>query len=65
MATQEQAERRALEGELAQLEAAWRHAEEVAEIADNLLVPESIERFVRREKRRVAVGEPEVAEEES
>jgi hypothetical protein len=38
MALQEDAERRAMEGELADLEAAWRQAEEIAAIADNLLV---------------------------
>lgn len=36
MALQEEAERRALEGELAALEAAWREAEEIARIADSL-----------------------------
>lgn len=36
MALQEDAERRALEGELAALEAAWREAEEIARIADAL-----------------------------
>lgn len=36
MALQEDAERRALEGELAGLEAAWREAEEIARIADAL-----------------------------
>lgn len=36
MALQEEAERRALEGELAALEAAWREAEEIARIADAL-----------------------------
>jgi hypothetical protein len=39
MAAHEEQERRALEGELAILEAAWREAEEVAKIADNLLTP--------------------------
>ena len=39
MAAHEEQERRALEGELAILEAAWREAEEVAHIADNLLTP--------------------------
>jgi hypothetical protein len=39
MALHEEAERRALEGELAELERAWRDAEEIAHIADNLLVP--------------------------
>jgi hypothetical protein len=37
MAANEDTERRALEGELAELEAAWREAEEIADIADNLL----------------------------
>lgn len=36
MALQEDAERRALEGELAALAAAWREAEEIARIADSL-----------------------------
>ena len=43
MASQEETERRALvEGELKQLEDDWREAEEIAAIADNLLVPEKI-----------------------
>jgi hypothetical protein len=37
MAANEDTERRALEGELAELEAAWRDAEEIAAIADTLL----------------------------
>ena len=41
MAAHEEQERRALEGELALLEAAWREAEEVAKIADDMFVPES------------------------
>ena len=36
MATNEDIERRAMEGELALLEAAWKQAEEIAAIADNL-----------------------------
>ena len=39
MALHEDTERVALEGELAVLEAAWREAEEIASIADNLLTP--------------------------
>jgi hypothetical protein len=39
MAVHEDDERRALEGELAELESAWREAEEVASISDALLVP--------------------------
>lgn len=53
MASQEEVEREAMEGELQKLELAWRAAEEVAEIADNLLVPETVEEFLRREKRRL------------
>lgn len=52
MATQEQAEREALEGELKGLEAMWREAEEIAHIADNLLVPESVDRFIAEERER-------------
>lgn len=39
MAAHEEQERRALDGELASLEAAWREAEEIATIADALLDP--------------------------
>ena len=42
MALHEEQERHALEGELAQLEQAWREAEEIAAIADNLLLPEHV-----------------------
>jgi hypothetical protein len=43
MAAHEEAERRAMSGELALLAAAWRDAEEIAAIADQLLVPSEIE----------------------
>ena len=42
MALQEDAERRAMEGELSELERAWREAEEIAAIADDLLVPAAV-----------------------
>lgn len=42
MAAHESQERRALEGELAELEAMWRDAEEIASISDNLLLPARI-----------------------
>jgi hypothetical protein len=42
MAVHEESERRALEGELHVLEAAWREAEEIAGIADDLLLPEEV-----------------------
>ena len=40
MAAHEETERRALDGELALLEEAWRDAEEVAAIADDMFLPE-------------------------
>ena len=52
MALNEEQERRALEGELAQLERAWREAEEIAAIADNLLLPEHTDAFLDRHSRR-------------
>ena len=52
MALHEEQERRALEGELAQLEEAWREAEEIAAIADNLLLPEHTDEFLDRHSRR-------------
>jgi hypothetical protein len=50
MATHEEAERRAMEGELETLEAAWRQADEIAGIADSLLIPAEVEEFVTSEK---------------
>jgi hypothetical protein len=50
MASQEESERRALEGELAELEATWRRAEEIAAIADDLLLPSSITTFLARHR---------------
>ena len=52
MAAHEESERRAMQGELALLEAAWRQAEEIAKIADNLLVPPSVDEFLERNKAR-------------
>jgi hypothetical protein len=54
MASHEESERRALQGELHLLEAAWREAEEIAAIADGLLLPkETDDRLValKREAR--------------
>jgi hypothetical protein len=42
MALHEEQERRAMEGELAELERAWREADEIAKIADNLFTPAQI-----------------------
>lgn len=43
MALHEESERRAMDGELAVLEAMWREAEEIAQIADTMFVPDAIE----------------------
>jgi hypothetical protein len=62
MALHEEAERRAIEGELAALEAQWREAEEIAAIADNLFLPSAVEQQLdelkRAEQDRRAPGEP-------
>jgi hypothetical protein len=47
MASHEDAERRAMDGELAELERQWRAAEEIAAIADSLAVPAAVERRLR------------------
>ncbi|HEY0971217.1 MAG TPA: hypothetical protein VGE02_09640 [Gemmatimonadales bacterium] len=48
MALHEESERRALEGELAALEEAWREAEEIASISDDLLLPPTVLDWLRR-----------------
>jgi hypothetical protein len=50
MAVHEESERRALAGELLTLEAAWRDAEEIANIADNMFVPQETEDFTERHR---------------
>ena len=52
MAAHEQSERRALEGELAVLEEAWRQAEEIAAISDNLFVSDDTEAKLEDLRRR-------------
>jgi len=52
MALHEEVERRAMRGELAELERAWRDAEEIAAISDNLLVPSSVSETVKKLKDR-------------
>ena len=42
MASHEDSERRALEGELAALEDAWREAEEIASISDDMFLPTDV-----------------------
>jgi hypothetical protein len=53
MSAHEDAERRALEGELAMLEAAWREADEIAGISDNLLLPADVDTWLTRLKRKL------------
>jgi hypothetical protein len=50
MALHEEQERRALQGELKTLEAVWKHAEEIAAISDNLLLPEGAEEFLEEHR---------------
>lgn len=56
MALHEEAERRAIEGELAVLEDAWREAEVIAGIADSLLVPVEVEAQLAALKAREGGG---------
>ena len=56
MALHEEAERRAVQGELADLERAWREAEEIAGIADKLLVPDSVDETLERLRRAQQAG---------
>jgi hypothetical protein len=52
MALHEVSERRAIEGELSALEAAWKEAEDIAGIADDLLLPASAQAFLERHRQR-------------
>jgi len=52
MAAHEESERAAVEGELAQLEADWREAEELASIADNMFIPQAVSEFIQRHRSR-------------
>ena len=51
MAAHEESERRAMEGELTALESAWREAEEIAAIADDLFLPQSVTDFIERNRK--------------
>lgn len=55
MALHEDRERRAMEGELAELERAWRDAESIAAIADDFLLPDRVHRTVARLRGRGGV----------
>ena len=59
MAAHEESERRALEGELYVLEEAWKQAEEIAAIADDMFLPESVDAELAR--LRESRGEPGTA----
>jgi len=48
MALHEESERRAMEGELTLLAAAWRDAEEIAAISDDMLLPENVQSSLDR-----------------
>ena len=50
MALHEEQERRALAGELVELELAWRAAEEIAAIADNMFVPAEHQAFIEEHR---------------
>jgi hypothetical protein len=50
MALHEETERRALEGELWLLEQRWKEAEEIAAIADGLLLPEGADDFMEKHR---------------
>jgi len=58
MALHEEHERRALEGELFLLEQAWKEAEVVAAISDNLLLPEGTEAKLEEMRRGEGDGAP-------
>jgi hypothetical protein len=58
MAAHEESERRALEGELALLEEAWREAEEIAAIADNMFLPDGTDERLETLRRRVPDSRP-------
>ncbi len=50
MALHEEQEMRAMAGELLDLEMAWRAAEEIAHISDNMFVPEETAQFIERHR---------------
>ena len=52
MASHEESERRALDGELDRLEQDWKEAEEIAAIADNLFLPKSVTDWLERHRPR-------------
>ena len=61
MAANEDIERKAMMGELEALHAAWRDAEEIAAIADELFSDGVLEEFKRQYYERIAAGDATVA----
>jgi hypothetical protein len=61
MATHEESERRALEGELYLLEEAWQAADEIAAIADDMFLPASVDAELARMRGERDAGEPGAA----
>ncbi len=57
MAVHEESERLAMQGELADLERAWRDAEQIAKIADDMFVPSSIDDNMQRMRRQSSTRE--------
>jgi hypothetical protein len=62
MASNEDIERRALQGELESLAAAWKEAEEIANISDELFADEIFEEFKRQYHARVSRADDATAE---
>lgn len=58
MALHEESEMRALQGELWMLEQRWKEAEEIAEIADGLLIPDSANAFLDEHRGPATTSEP-------
>lgn len=52
MVSHEESERRAMEGELAVLEEAWKEAEEIAAISDDMFLPEDVSQHLAELKER-------------
>ena len=58
MAVHEEAERRALEGELAKLAAEWKEAEEVAAIADDMFVTPTVDEWIKQRSIETRAPDP-------
>jgi len=57
MAANEDIERRAMMGELEALHAAWRDAEQIAAIADEMFADDVLDEFKRQYYDRIAAGD--------